>query len=77
MFASVFLSVKSVQAQVKKNNGFNIKDIVSDQVFFTLIVSMASTYVMWLVVSIIFFDPWHMFTSVCPSPFSNCSHLHY
>lgn len=52
-----------MQSQIKKNNGFQFKDIVADKVFFTLIVSMASTYAMWLFVSIIFFDPWHMFTS--------------
>ncbi|KAF2203157.1 hypothetical protein GQ43DRAFT_470221 [Delitschia confertaspora ATCC 74209] len=63
MFASVFITVRSIQAQVQKNKGFHVKDIVGDKIFFTLIVSMASTYAMWLVVSIIFLDPWHMFTS--------------
>ncbi|ORY03061.1 chitin synthase-domain-containing protein [Clohesyomyces aquaticus] len=63
MFASVFLSVRSVQEQIRDNKGFRIGDIVNDKIFFTLIVSMLSTYVMWFIVSIIFLDPWHMFTS--------------
>jgi chitin synthase len=63
MFASIYISVRSVQEQIKKNNGFNVTDIVKDKIFFALVVSLASTYVMWLVVSIIFLDPWHMFTS--------------
>jgi chitin synthase len=61
MFASVFITVKSVQTEIAK--GFNISDLFKNSVFSTLIVSMASTYVLWFVVSFIFFDPWHMFTS--------------
>ena len=61
MFASVFITVKSVQAEIAK--GFNVSDLFKNSVFSTLIVSMASTYVLWFVVSFIFFDPWHMFTS--------------
>jgi chitin synthase len=63
MFASVFITVRSVQEQIKANGGFNISDVFKDKIFFTVIVSLASTYAMWLVVSIIFLDPWHMFTS--------------
>ncbi|KAH8712085.1 chitin synthase-domain-containing protein [Phaeosphaeriaceae sp. PMI808] len=63
MFASVFITVKSVQSQIKKNNGFNVRDLLQDPIFATLIISLLSTYVMWFVVSILFLDPWHMFTS--------------
>jgi chitin synthase len=63
MFASIFITVRSVQDQIKENNGFNVSDIFKDRIFFTVIVSLASTYLMWLIVSIIFLDPWHMFTS--------------
>ncbi|KAF1976781.1 hypothetical protein BU23DRAFT_501246 [Bimuria novae-zelandiae CBS 107.79] len=62
MFASIFITVRSVQEQVSKNKGFNVGDIFADKIFFTLVVSLASTYLMWLVVSIIFLDPWHMVT---------------
>src|SRR5208282_3197636 len=43
--------------------GFNVKELFTNTVFSTLIVSMASTYLLWFVVSFLFFDPWHMFTS--------------
>ncbi|UPX20092.1 chitin synthase I [Ascochyta rabiei] len=63
MFASIYITVRSIQEQIKTNHGFNFADIFKDQIFFTLIVSLASTYLMWFVVSILFLDPWHMFTS--------------
>ncbi|KAF2871592.1 chitin synthase-domain-containing protein [Massariosphaeria phaeospora] len=63
MSASIYITYRSVKSQVDNNKGFNIGDIFSDKIFFTLVVSLASTYLMWLVVSIIFLDPWHMFTS--------------
>lgn len=61
MFSSIFVTVKSVQTEVKK--GFKITDLLRNKIFSTLILSMLSTYVLWLVVSLLFFDAWHMFTS--------------
>lgn len=61
IFASVFITVRSIQEQLKDGK-FEIGDIFSNPVFFTLIVSMLSTYVLWFVASFLFFDPWHMFT---------------
>jgi chitin synthase len=61
MFATVFVTVKSVQAELKK--GFKVADLVQNKTFSTLILSMLSTYVLWFVVSFLFFDAWHMFTS--------------
>jgi len=63
MFASIYITVKSVQAQLHSKNGLTFSDIFTDRTFFTLIVSMLSTYVLYFAVSIIFLDPWHMFTS--------------
>lgn len=63
MFASILITVRSVQSQINNNKGFQVGDLLSDPIFRTLIISLLSTYVMWLLVSIIFFDPWHMFTS--------------
>lgn len=60
MFASVFITVKSIQTTIK--DGFTFATIFQNTIFFQLIVSLASTYVMWFVVSILFLDPWHMFT---------------
>jgi chitin synthase len=62
MFASVFITVRSVQEEVE--DGFKITDLFTKTIFSTLIVSMLSTYVLWFVASFLFFDPWHMFTSL-------------
>jgi chitin synthase len=61
MFATVFVTIKSVQSEVKK--GFKATDLFQNKTFSTLILSMLSTYVLWFVVSFLFFDAWHMFTS--------------
>ncbi|KAK4626685.1 Chitin synthase C [Fulvia fulva] len=63
LFASIFITVKSVQAQVKEHNGFDFAMLFTNKLFFTLIISLASTYILYLVASILFLDPWHMFTS--------------
>lgn len=61
MFAAVFIAVKAVQAQVA--TGFNISDLFKNKVFSSLIVSTMSTYGLWLIASLMMFDPWHMITS--------------
>lgn len=63
IFASVFITVRSVQIETAEH-GFKISDIVSNRLFFVLIVSLLSTYVLWVVISILFLDPWHIVTSV-------------
>ena len=62
MFASIFITVKSIQTEIDSHH-FTISDIVKNQIFYTLIISLASTYLLWFIVSFLFFDPWHMFTS--------------
>ncbi|KAI9694523.1 MAG: Chitin synthase, class 1 [Bathelium mastoideum] len=61
IFASVFITVRSIQEQLKKGP-LTIHTVFTNKIFFTLIVSMLSTYVLWIVVSILFLDPWHMIT---------------
>ena len=39
-------------------------DIFKNEVFRTLILSVLSTYGIWLIASFLMFDPWHMFTSM-------------
>ena len=75
IFAAIFITVRSIQEQTALH-GFKASDIYSNQLFFTLIVSLASTYVLYFVISFLFFDPWHMFTSVSlllnpPRPVAN------
>ncbi|KAE8448115.1 hypothetical protein EG329_009880 [Mollisiaceae sp. DMI_Dod_QoI] len=63
MFASIFITVKSIQSEIAENS-FTWTDIIKNQIFYTLIISLASTYLLWFIVSFLFFDPWHMFTSL-------------
>jgi hypothetical protein len=43
MFATVFITVKSVQAEIA-DKGFTLSDLFTNSLFLTLIVSTASTY---------------------------------
>ncbi|KAJ5886752.1 chitin synthase I [Penicillium subrubescens] len=61
-FAAVFVTVKSIQTEVASNS-FSVSELFTNKTFFSIIVSLGSTYVMWFVASFIFMDPWHMFTS--------------
>ncbi|KAI9699808.1 MAG: Chitin synthase, class 1 [Candelina mexicana] len=66
MFAAIFVTVRGIQTEVadeKAHGGFTFSDLFKNTLFFTLIVSLLSTYVLWIVVSILFLDPWHMLTS--------------
>ena len=65
-FAAVFVTVRSIQDEVKDSD-FTFADVFKNKQFFSIIVSLGATYVMWFVASLIFFDPWHMFTCVRPS----------
>ncbi|KAL1879045.1 hypothetical protein Plec18167_004342 [Paecilomyces lecythidis] len=60
-FAAVFVTVKSIQHELAEKS-FEFSDLFTNKEFFSIIVSLASTYVMWFIASLLFFDPWHMFT---------------
>jgi len=62
MFAAIFISVRAIQEEV--SDGFSIADLFKNELFYTLIVSVMSTYGIWLVASLLMFDPWHMVTSL-------------
>ncbi|GFP56987.1 hypothetical protein ACSS6W_004466 [Trichoderma asperelloides] len=63
MFAAIFIAVKAIIADIHSGGGFSISEIFKNQVFYTLIVSVMSTYGIWLIASLLMFDPWHMVTS--------------
>lgn len=62
MFAAIFIAVKAIQTDVAQ--GFNINALFKNPVFYTLIVSVMSTYGIWFIASLLMFDPWHMLTSM-------------
>lgn len=62
LFASIYITVRSVQQQVEQD-GFSFEKLFTNRLFFTLIISMCSTWLLYLISSILFLDPWHMFSS--------------
>jgi chitin synthase len=62
MFASIFITVVSIQTEVH-DRGFQFSDLYNNKIFFAVIVSLAATYLLYFIVSFLFLDPWHMFTS--------------
>lgn len=70
LFAAVYISVKSVQFELAKNGGsLSFSSMFQNPLFVNLLVSLASTYILYFVVSFMFIEPWHMFTSVsCNEP---------
>lgn len=57
----IFASVWLVYDGVKKAMGSN--SLLDDGSFRDIIVSMAATYALYLLASLLFLDPWHMITS--------------
>ncbi|CAB4253879.1 similar to Saccharomyces cerevisiae YNL192W CHS1 Chitin synthase I, requires activation from zymogenic form in order to catalyze the transfer of N- acetylglucosamine (GlcNAc) to chitin [Maudiozyma barnettii] len=62
IFCSVFMSVKSFESILNSDN-ITFKGLISKEAFRDLVISMGSTYVLYFVSSIIYLQPWHMFTS--------------
>ncbi len=63
MFAAIYIAVNAILTDLKLH-GFSIESLFQNQVFYTLIVSIMSTYGIWLIASLLMFDPWHMITSL-------------
>ncbi|KAJ5738555.1 hypothetical protein N7493_001710 [Penicillium malachiteum] len=61
-FAAIYVTVKSIEEEVAEKS-FSVSQLFTNKTFFSIIVSLGTTYVMWFVASFIFLDPWHMFTS--------------
>jgi len=63
IFAAVFITVRSINAELADGDGINAGEIFANQIFRDLIISLSSTYVLYFVASFMYFEPWHMFTS--------------
>lgn len=63
MFAAIFIAVKAIIKDVNDEDGFQFDQIFKNKVFYMLIISVMSTYGIWLIASLIMLDPWHMVTS--------------
>ena len=62
MFAAIYIAVIAIKTDLDR--GMSISELFKNEVFYTLIISVMSTYGIWLVGSLIMFDPWHMVTSL-------------
>lgn len=63
LFAVIFISVKSIEYSICANGGFEAKLLVTNSTFRDIIISLLATYVLYILASLIFLDPWHMLTS--------------
>lgn len=65
LFAAIFLSIKAVQGALETNGGqITASLFLNNSIFRNLVVSLCSTYLLYFLASFLFFEPWHMFTSV-------------
>ncbi|CAO3637898.1 unnamed protein product [Cunninghamella blakesleeana] len=62
MFASIWIAYQAIRTGLESSS--NISSLVFEGgPFRDIIISVAATYAIYLISSIIFFDPWHMITS--------------
>ncbi|WOO85757.1 Chitin synthase 4 [Vanrija pseudolonga] len=63
IFCAVFLAIKGVEG-VKESGGLkNPSAIFGSKIFANIVISLAATYGLYIVSSIISLDPWHLITS--------------
>lgn len=62
LFCSVYLSVKSFEG-ILDSGDTTFKSLFTTETFRDIVISLASTYILYLVSSIIYLQPWHMLTS--------------
>lgn len=62
MFAMIYITAVGIQA-VAENSNNEIMTMLGQSTFRNIIISICSTYALYLVSSLLFLDPWHMFTS--------------
>ncbi|CAI4712284.1 BDF_1d_G0045140.mRNA.1.CDS.1 [Saccharomyces cerevisiae] len=62
IFCSIFMSVKSFQ-NILKNDTISFEGLITTEAFRDIVISLGSTYCLYLISSIIYLQPWHMLTS--------------
>lgn len=58
-FCAIYLAVTGIQAFENQGN-VTAEDVISDSTFRNIILSLAATYGIYLLASLLAFDPWHM-----------------
>lgn len=62
IFCSIFMSVKSFE-NILSSGGLTFKGLLMKEAFRDMVISLGSTYCLYLLSSIIYLQPWHMLTS--------------
>lgn len=62
-FSAIYVAVRSVEYEICKDGGFKPQMMVLDKTFRDLIISLLSTYALYIIASLISLEPWHMITS--------------
>lgn len=64
IFCAIWLSIKSIKTVISDSNGnLSFLTFAKNSNFRDLVISMGSTYVLYIVSSIMYGQPWHMLTS--------------
>ncbi|OZJ02826.1 Chitin synthase 1 [Bifiguratus adelaidae] len=66
LFCAAWLTYLGINTALQEADGSGASRVITllgQSTFRDIIISLASTYVMYFVASFMFFDPWHMFTS--------------
>lgn len=64
IFAAIYISVKAVSYALCSNGGkLTLSLVFTNATFRDLVVSLCSTYALYFLMSFLYFEPWHMFTS--------------
>ncbi|KAI8381355.1 chitin synthase 1 [Radiomyces spectabilis] len=76
LFCTVWITIVGIRVafQSAKDVDDKLLALLRQSAFREIIVSICSTYVMYFVASILFLDPWHMFTSLLPYIFMSPSY---
>ncbi|KAK0185615.1 hypothetical protein F5146DRAFT_1165622 [Armillaria mellea] len=61
-FAAFFLAFKGIET-LSKSEGTSLNDLFSNSIFRNIVLSLLATLGLYLISSLIFFEPWHMITS--------------
>ncbi|KAL1924859.1 uncharacterized protein VTP21DRAFT_4513 [Calcarisporiella thermophila] len=63
LFASIYITVIGIQTAIQGANGGGFLALLRNNAFRDIVISLAATYIMYFVSSLLYLDPWHMFTS--------------
>ncbi|KAI7894787.1 chitin synthase 1 [Mucor mucedo] len=83
MFCTIWITVRGVQsayataelAKASEDASTIFMALIQEDTFRNVVISVCSTYVMYLVASLLFLDPWHMLTSMIPYIFMSPSYI--